>query len=557
MLNVFSSLFSQPSNHQSRLTYPWLYQRQVKLGVSLVSLTALSVALSGCQSMSANSQDAQVSNVVLMGSPEQMAQQHHDWFHKEPSIEEMAKEALIKAVSQHLKKDHVIVSESRYQYQPMAKKGSIDTDALSLYVYLMKYLNQYQSKMISSMIDIEDLGTSIDMNDSEGWESEDEDYFHPNEGLFRKNLNPNANVQKTLENLISKTPEQLENANMLYSQYVEVNGIGQYSYKNKKISWLSSYDLNSPTQKFSIKLPVQMDFKQNKVRADMSAVIPLFAMIYPNDTPLPEETQGRTIDFNLPPKMVELIGSEQLFEMFLQAYLSALQELDEHYFIPVDIRQDVFAKQLHASQAVQLNLNSQVSGELMGYVAKYMSQSLYQYLEKNPDKLAAFMNQDDDEYRNKEFQKKADKFLKKWKNKASLFKAQDIGQASQLLEAILPISINHQQRYYLSRQGHLLAKQDKMQAGYLISNIQINMMTRTRYNQASFDGSRLAPVLLQTFQKDDNIDALKLIEKIKQDKEYQQQAEEAREYYEAELDDLDDELSDDDVSVDELESQES
>ncbi|ALF58783.1 hypothetical protein [Psychrobacter urativorans] len=319
--------------------------------------------------------------------------------------------------------------------------------------------------------------------------------------------------------MFSRTPEQIEAMNTYQYQYLSINSVTQYQPQNKRIQSVYSYDYLAPTITSSIQLPIALDFNNSRVIIDPSALMPIMAIASPEDTPLPTQMAAHTVGFGLPETITSQIPVAVIYDAAINAVQNSMAELAPDYFSAVDISGDKFAKEVGATQAVKVYFGSRQSGELIGKVFKYVSRSLQDYVDANPEKYPE------------------DAALKTAITKIAHYnkgyQSADVGSLLQLIEAIGPISFNHTNYYYLDHSDRLLAKQQRVNVGGDLLGSKTTVINQTRYDNASFNKHPLAPLLAQSFGANapPAIDGNALIRKIQQQTQRLQQAREARYEY--------------------------
>jgi hypothetical protein len=207
--------------------------------------------------------------------------------------------------------------------------------------------------------------------------------------------------------------------------------------------------------------------------------------VNPENTPLPDQMTSTTVDFGLPDVITSQLPSAVIYDAAIKALLDGMAEIKLENFSAIDIRGDEFAKQVGATSAVKINFNSQQSGELLGKMFKYMSQTMQEYVDANPDRYPD----------NTTLKTAIDKI--QLYNKG--YQSADVGSLLQLIEAILPISFNQVNYYYLNSDNQLLAKQQRANIGSDLMGSQTTILNQVRYDRASFNNHKLTSLLAQSF----------------------------------------------------------
>ncbi|MGI9340964.1 MAG: hypothetical protein ACR2PP_10065 [Psychrobacter sp.] len=305
-----------------------------------------------------------------------------------------------------------------------------------------------------------------------------------------KPTNPAANPVKSSPGAISmvldmlhKTPEQVAATNAYQYKYLTFNSVSQYLPKQRQFKIVYSYDYAAPTISSSVQLPLALDFNTSKVTLDPALIMPLVALANPEDTPT--QMTAHTVDFGLPEAITSQVPTAVIYDAAIHAMQASMAELAPEHFSAVDIQEDEFAKQVGAARAVKVNFGSKQTGEIIGKMLKYMSQSLQQYVDANPA-----------QYPDNAMLKKAIDKIQLY-NKG--YQSADVGALLQLVEAISPISFNQVNYYYLDSSDELLAKQQRINFGGDLMGSNTTVLNQVRYDRRSFESSPLTPLLTQTF----------------------------------------------------------
>ena len=285
--------------------------------------------------------------------------------------------------------------------------------------------------------------------------------------------------------MFSRTPEQIAASNAYQYQHLTFNSVSQYNPKQRQLQSVYSYDYATPTISSSIQIPVAFDFNNSSVTLDPSAIMPIVALVNPENTPLPSQMASHTVSFGLPDSITEQLPPAVLYDAVLNAIQSSMAELAPEHFSAVDISGDAFAKEVGATRAVKVYFGSQQSGEMIGKTLKYVTKSLQGYVDANPEKYPDGA------------------MLKAALAKAQLYnkgyQSADVGSLLQLIEAIGPISFNQINYYYLDNSDRLLAKQQRVNIGGDLLGSTTTMLNQVRYDKASFDHHALTPLLAESF----------------------------------------------------------
>ncbi|MFT0771680.1 hypothetical protein [Psychrobacter aquimaris] len=285
-----------------------------------------------------------------------------------------------------------------------------------------------------------------------------------------------------------RTPEQIAASNAYQYEHLTFNSVSQYRPKQRQLQSVYSYDYATPTISSSIQIPLAFDFNNSSVVVDPSAIMPIVALGNPENTPLPAQMTSHTVSFGLPESVTAQLPPAVLYDAVLNAIQSSMAELAPEHFSAVDISGDAFAKEVGATRAVKVYFGSQQSGEIIGKTLKYVTKSLQEYVDANPDK-----------YPDGAALKTA---LAKVQLYNKGYQSADVGSLLQLIEAIGPISFNQINYYYLDSSDRLLAKQQRVNIGSDFMGSTTTMLNQVRYDKASFNRHALTPLLTESFGPD-------------------------------------------------------
>lgn len=462
--------------------------------------------------------------------------------------EQQAKLRLLSAMSQHLTTPHWSSSQIRSYGAPFIAEGSIDQGADSIFKSLLDvYLYRIKRSMSAFEDDdnaeqvIEDVAQASDDEEISEDDLDPDDYGITGDderNIFGiTNVNPFQLLQDYAEmrnqeassdneasfgmlpnflSLLKRSPEQIAAKNHYQNQYLTINTLSRFDPKHKQIQSVLSYDYLAPTMSSSIQLPIAVDFSSNRLRVDPAAMMPLVALVSPDEALLPKDLAGKTVDFHLTEKMRGGVPTSFIYEAVTNAFLASIHELEATNFTPVDISEDKFAQDLRATRAIKINADAKFSGKVIGIMVKYLTKSLNDYIQANP--------------KNTEENKALKDILAKMALYNQGYQSADVGSLLQLIEAIAPIDFNNSNYYYLDANNRLLGKQQRLDVGSGLFDIQNQMISQSRYEQ-DLSRHELAPLLLQTFENKAAIDGNAWLERIHQNEYRKRQAQYAREDY--------------------------
>ncbi|KRG34521.1 MULTISPECIES: hypothetical protein [unclassified Psychrobacter] len=339
---------------------------------------------------------------------------------------------------------------------------------------------------------------------------------------------PSTGVIGQMLSMFHRTPEQIAASNVYQYQNLTFNSVSQYKPKQRQLQSVYSYDYVTPTISSSIQIPLAFDFNHSTVTVDPSAIMPIVALVNPENTPLPNQMTSHTVSFGLPESITAQLPPAVLYDAAIAAIQSSMAELAPEHFSAVDIRSDAFAKEVGASQAVKVYFGSKQSGEMIGKTLKYMTKSLQDYVDANPQK-----------YPDGAMLKTA---LAKVQLYNKGYQSADVGSLLQLIEAIGPISFNQINYYYLDRSDRLLAKQQRVNIGGDLMGSTTSVLNQVRYDKSSFSKHALTPLLAESFGVNAKtaIDGNAWMTEQRQQKDRLQTARDARYDYSGSSDDYND-----------------
>lgn len=296
---------------------------------------------------------------------------------------------------------------------------------------------------------------------------------------------PSTGVIGQMLSMFHRTPEQIAASNAYQYQNLTFNSVSQYRPKQRQLQSVYSYDYVTPTISSSVQIPLAFDFNNSSITVDPSAIMPIVALVNPENTPLPNQMTSHTVSFGLPESITAQLPPAVLYDAAIAAIQSSMAELGPEHFSAVDIRSDAFAKEVGASRAVKVYFGSKQSGEMIGKTLKYMTKSLQDYVDANPQK-----------YPDGAMLKTA---LAKVQLYNKGYQSADVGSLLQLIEAIGPISFNQINYYYLDSADRLLAKQQRINIGGDLMGSTTSVLNQIRYDKSSFNNHALTPLLAESF----------------------------------------------------------
>ncbi len=500
-----------------------------------------------------------------------------------PSTSKMAKNDLLNALKQHLANNSMSVTQGKYQVRPFIKKGSIDEGSrsfLQTVIDVKSYKKQKEEEQKEELIEGFVKAIKQEIADGELEKMSDHDIEDLAETRYKNYIEEDKTSQKVKKSLgayflmkkdekakqqqktktpeLSKdfvkniikndswggffkifqlTPEQVEAMDYYRMQPLTFNMVSQHLPQQRKYQNVLSYDFASQTSQMSLQIPLAMDFNKGSITLDPSAVMPFVATADQDIANKFSKQKTHTITFNLPKKIREQIPTDVIYDALMHSIEVAFSEMNEEYFTPVNIRNDKFAKKVHAKQAIKVHWGSKQMGEFMGKAIKSIGKDLQAHIDNNPS-----------QYKDKKTLKK---IIEGWTSTSQDFQSKDIGGLVQLIEAIAPISLNQTAYYYLNG-DKLVAYQAKLSMGTELYGWTNDMVIQTRYDEKSVKNSPFYPLFDENFGKNapKSINGNEWLTDIKAEKSYKRLAKQARYSYDVLEVEATSEYKDEDLETD-------
>lgn len=293
-----------------------------------------------------------------------------------------------------------------------------------------------------------------------------------------------------------KTPEQLQASNLYQYNHTKFTSLSHHNPQTGQVNLLWSLDFESPTARQSAKVPVQMDFEKGVVRTDVSALLPIFAIVDPENAPLPDEVNDGRVLFKLPDELAQKIPSRVIYNAISQGIVAGFKELPSERFTPVAMEHDRFAKEVGATNVIKLDLGAKELGSLTAHIAKAVAADLKRYVDDNPQLYPDTIAEKSDKYNGiKKGDNQADKVKRLIDDFATLsttYRSRDIGGLAQMLEGIIPFELDNVMYAYLDKDGKLIASQNVSSINDDLRDVQLQNVTQSYYGQDKVKGHTLA-----------------------------------------------------------------
>lgn len=304
-----------------------------------------------------------------------------------------------------------------------------------------------------------------------------------------------------------QTPAQINAQNTYYHDHAIVTTLSHHQPALAKWDYLIDMDYQSATANYSVQLPISFNLGQNKLTADVSAGLPILAMMMPQYAPLPSEVPKGLVDFGMPKQLQGVLPLAVVYQAINEANIKLFESLDDELFTAVDIRQDDFAKQLGATSAIKLHIDAHVIGKNIGIIGKYIAQNLKQHIDTHPDSYSD----------SQLTQAKIHALIDDWLLINQGHHINDVGDVFMLINSILPINLYGSSYYYLNAQGKLIGVQTVQTLEEPMQQQKRQTIVQTRYGKAYFDKMPLAGQFRQTFANNTAVNGNAWLTKLKQE----------------------------------------
>lgn len=279
-----------------------------------------------------------------------------------------------------------------------------------------------------------------------------------------------ANLNKILLGL-QLTPQQIEVINQTY-------------LKPKTISYMGSY--HQPTAQFSTvleeknqqkfiesyrRIPVLIDMNEMSITFEPDVILPIASLLLSNDIEIPKDISGKSIKLSIPEDIRQNIPLPLLKDSFIKSIGYAYGDLEPEKFS--EVIADDYAKSIHASRVIKINMTSREMGLIFGRTLKYWAKELKQIQQKHPE----YINNNEDFRLALELLTTANKY----------YRANDLAKIAQLIESILPLSYNGYNYYYFDKNNQLIGYRKITDYSSNLFNASISTITTSKIHYT--DGS--------------------------------------------------------------------
>lgn len=336
--------------------------------------------------------------------------------------------------------------------------------------------------------------------------------------------------------LMKRTPEQVLANNLYQYNHSYWTVLSHHKPATKTISSVIHFEFDSPTAHQSIYVPVYADFNKDQLITDISPALPALAFIDSNHTPILTDTLGKLYL----PKELAIIPMSVIYDAIWQGYQKAFASLEEGRFAYIAPKSAPFYEEFGGTSVIKLTLTSKDTGQMLGVVAKELERALSAYIENNPKLFETIHNdlvdvaEDVKQRKQNAYKDRLKDFVKQWTLINQGHHVRDVGNAMQLIEAILSIGIDQQVYFYLDN-GKLLAQVAKTDIGNSLTASQDELLTLVSFREADFYKHKLARhVLTQSKLPKKPFDINEWLTTLKQHRQHKKDAENARWAYDVE-----------------------
>lgn len=358
-----------------------------------------------------------------------------------------------------------------------------------------------------------------------------------------------TNMMSSMLDYMKKTPEQLQAKNLYQYNNTVMTVISHHKPAERKLDTLFAFDFHSATADQSLQLPVSMDFDRQGVTADVSAALPLIALVSPKHAPLPADIPNGLMKFQLPSELQGVLPLPVVYDSLNRAFLLSVSELDTEKFTPMALTHDAYAKQLGANQAIKLSLGTKELGKMFGIISKQLANDLKAYIDAHPELYqadtatesttnqrqsdTALSSESDQPSQNidKLDPAKLKQAVDDWVLINQGYHTSDVGSLFALFESILPIGMDTSIYYYLDGHGKLIGLQTVQTMDGQMQNLRLQTIGQTRIS-AKMPSHSYAKQLTQSFAADTAVDGNAWLAKIREENTLKSLAADARDQYE-------------------------
>ncbi|MDO5650972.1 MAG: hypothetical protein Q4G13_02405 [Moraxella sp.] len=259
---------------------------------------------------------------------------------------------------------------------------------------------------------------------------------------------------------LAQSPAQLHAKNLYryHPSYVQV--VSRHLPSQKRYASMMSFEYRSATAEQSVRLPYFVDFEQGIVRADVSAVMPVVALINPQHALLPQDFAQQefgVIDFGLPEPLKDTIPTVIIYDTLNNGITQAMAQISPRAFTDISLDGDEFARSVGARTAVQVSLNAKEQGEFLAGLSKILIKELSAYVDAHPEYY------EDTDLDSKIKRSKIKQAIETWALLDKGFWTDDVGGLMQAIEGVLPFGLYQTNTYYMDSKGEIVGQTNQLE----------------------------------------------------------------------------------------------
>lgn len=315
------------------------------------------------------------------------------------------------------------------------------------------------------------------------------------------------------------TPEQIDVVNQSFLQNQTLRYSGFYDQKNGQFSTVVEENRQRLGVENYRRVPVLLDLHEMSITLEPEVALPFAAIMF--DKQLPENIVGKSVKFTLPANLKQNIPLPLLKDSLTAAIGRAYGDIDAEKFN--EVVQDDYARSLHASRVVKINMGVQEMSFLFARSVKYWVADLNQIALQHPEYIQ----------NNQDFKLVLELMTKLNRH----YRADDVVHLAKIIEAFLPVSFNGYNYYYFDNQNNLIGyrKSRDYSSGLVNGKLVATTVNKITYQPiATFDKSQIR----QFYQPNanDTVDGNALLDSLINDKKLEAVARDARFEYDMSTD---------------------
>lgn len=279
-----------------------------------------------------------------------------------------------------------------------------------------------------------------------------------------------SDIGKMLVNM-RLTAEQIELINHAYLKPQQIRYHGSYDKSLGQFSTVVEEIKETPYSHAYKRIPMLLDFNEMSVIFEPDVALPLLGLLFDKELP---DLNGKSIKFTLPDNLRQNIPLSMIKNSVFKALGQAYGDLNPEKFS--EVIPDDYAKSIHASRVIKINLSTHDIGFIIGRSLKYFAKDLQNISEKHPE----FIKNNEDFKLTLEFLQSLNK----------IYRADDLAKLSQLMEIIMPLSYNSFNYYYFDNQNNLIGYRKMSDYQSSLFNAKAQSITTNQFNYKTLEKHR-------------------------------------------------------------------